>query len=101
MKIKLLLALLCTGVAITTIDARCRRRRRTSVVAGFLGAVTGATLAATAYGDQCYYQDGPAYEFVYAESPRYIYSYPTYVYAPTYSYMHVRHNIYPSYYFRR
>ena len=96
MKAKLLLFALLT--LSLHIDARCRRRRN-SVVAGFLGAVTGATIAASAYGDQCYYQDGPQYNYIYAGAPRYVYDYPTYVYSPVYAYNNVRYTSYPSYFF--
>ena len=91
--------MLCSGLAFLNIQGRCRRNG--SVVANFLGAITGASLAQESFGNQCYYQDGPAYEYIYPEAPRYIYSYPTYMYAPNYSYMHVRNNVYPSYHFRR
>lgn len=101
---KLFLVLLVTsGVFYQESQARCNRRHchRSSAVAGFLGAITGATIAAAAYSEPCYYRNCPQYDFVYPGSPIYTYDYPTYVYSPVYAYPDMRYNIYPSYYFYR
>ena len=78
-----------------------QNRQREAAVGRFLGALTGATLAEESFGNQCYYQDGPAYLFVYPGAPIYAYDYPTYVYSPIYAYPDMRHAIYPSYFFSR
>ena len=97
-----LLSLLSLGLAFSSLEARCRRRcNRRAAVADFLGAITGATAAARAYSDECYYREGPPYEYIYPGAPIYVYDYPTYVYAPRYAYMDIRYDIYPSYFFRR
>lgn len=99
MAIKAYLMLIGTFFIMGTITAQPRYRE--SAVAQFLGAITGATFAEEAFGNQCYYQDGPAYLYVYPGAPLYAYDYPTYVYAPQYAYPDMRHAIYPSYYFSR
>lgn len=88
-KIALLVAL-CLP---TVIEAR-----RCSRFASALGAITGAS-AAAAYNER--YPVNPNYDFIYPGAPRYIYDYPTQVYAPVYSYTRMRYSVYPSYYFIR
>jgi len=96
------LALIFSVTTETFTQSRCRRHRCDShIVAGFLGGLTGATLAAASFGDQWYYQDGAAYEYVYPGAPLYAYDYPTYVYSPVYAYSDMRYTTYPSYYLRR
>ncbi len=93
----IMLALLSIGtLSIGTSNAQ--RERCDNIVARFLGGITGATFAAESYSYKCHYREGPAYDISYPGAPRYAYDYPTYMYSPVYSYMHVRHTIYPSYY---
>jgi hypothetical protein len=93
------LGLLLLTMLSSTVDAR-RCRSNGAAAAGFFGALTGATLAASAYSDQCYYREGPPYDFYYPGAPIYAYDYPTYIYAPTYADVSIRYSIYPSYYYR-
>lgn len=81
--------------------AHAQRCTRDAAVGRFLSGLTGASLAEDAFGNQCYYQDGPPYLFIYPGAPIYAYDYPTYLYAPMYAYPNMRHAIYPSYFFYR
>jgi hypothetical protein len=91
--------LIYCGLSIVTLEAQIRHRD--AVVGRLIGALTGASLAEELFGNQCYYQDGPAYDFVYPGAPLYAYDYPTYLYSPIYAYPHMSHAIYPSYFFSR
>ncbi len=93
------LGLLCAVFFIGSSAAQCRHRE--AAVGRFLSGLTGAAIANDAFGNQCYYQDGPAYDFIYPGAPIYAYDYPTYVYSPIYAYADMKHEIYPSYYFSR
>ena len=100
---KLFAILLITGGALyQNIEARCHRRHSqgSSIFAGIVGAITGAAVAAS-INTPCYYRESPAYEFVYPAAPLYAYDYPTYVYAPVYTYPEMRFTRYPSYYLMR
>ena len=94
-----ILVLFCTAFFVESSVAQDRHRN--AAVGRFLSGLTGAAAANDAFGNQCYYQDGPAYDFIYPGAPIYAYDYPAYVYSPIYAYPDMRHAIYPSYYFTR
>ena len=103
MKVHVLVLLFFITHLVSGLDARCCRRRsgEAAFIGGVLGALTGATIAATAYCDEVYWDAAPAYDFVYRGAPIYAYDYPTYMYAPVYADTHIRYSVYPSYYWRR